>query len=185
MCDYPCQPPQSVSMSFVLHIPLKIGTERKKWDTHYTFLTRLYHTLLTLRTFEECGAGERFEEVAGFGHLQIHEFIFFCDISVREGPMMAPLDTLIKAPTWRRACPAAEKRRNDLFQSFQTIKEPISRLVEGRYYFSDGIRLCLLMEVQPTFAIQEASIEDDEQEEGRLEIQPGATVVVRSVVQIE
>ncbi|KAH6901582.1 hypothetical protein BKA70DRAFT_1568408 [Coprinopsis sp. MPI-PUGE-AT-0042] len=149
---------------------------RKDLDIHYTYSTRWFQTLLSTHAFEQNGGGEGFQEP----------------------PAMVPLDTFLSIGSWDRDCPAAELRRTELFESFRSQEEPTTRLVEGRYYLGDGIRLCLLLEVQPVFHVEgQDEVDDDEddhddddgddeeEEERAVEIKPGASRIVRSVVQIE
>ena len=65
-------------------------------------------------------------------------------------------------------------------------------MVEGRYYLGDGIRLCLLLEVQPFYHVPRSDSDEDEDDEdvnseveGDEEIMPNASKILRSVVQIE
>ena len=105
---------------------------------------------------------------------------------MRDVPMMIPLHVFLGMGSWKRPCTAAEQRRNELFEAYRAKDDPDTRLVEGRYYLGDGIRLCLLLEVKPTYHVPGQDVDSEEEdEEEEIEIQPGASKIIRSVVQIE
>jgi hypothetical protein len=198
MCYHAPHISASVPVLFpVLPVLIALFIGRKDIDIHYTHSTRWFQTLLSTHAFEQNGGGEAFQEVDLFPDHEFHQFLFFHD-TAREPPAMVPLDTFLSIGSWDRDCPAAEMRRTELFDTFRSEEDPTTRLVEGRYYLGDGIRLCLLLEVEPTYHVpgaegndedgdeeEEEEEEEDEEEEDVVEIEPGASKIVRSVVQIE